>query len=100
MFCLALAVPPLQQTPVRKTRNRKRRFGGSLGNGMRRFVVACGVVYLLLALSLSSIAAAGPSKSTETIPLEQIHAGMKGVCYTVFQGTKPEPMNVEVLGIL
>jgi hypothetical protein len=25
---------------------------------------------------------------------------MKGVAYTVFQGTKPEPMDVEVLGIL
>ena len=26
--------------------------------------------------------------------------GMKGVGYTVFQGTKPEPMGVEVLGVL
>jgi hypothetical protein len=34
------------------------------------------------------------------MPLEQIHAGMRGVAYTVFQGTKPEPMDVEVLGIL
>ncbi len=25
---------------------------------------------------------------------------MRGVAYTVFQGTKPEPMGVEVLGIL
>ncbi len=40
------------------------------------------------------------SKSVETIPLSQIHAGMKGVAYTVFQGTKPEAMDVEVLGIL
>ena len=34
------------------------------------------------------------------MPLSQIHAGMKGVAYTVFQGTKPEPMEVEVLGVL
>src|SRR5256714_3948784 len=34
------------------------------------------------------------------IPLEQIHAGMRGVAYTVFQGVKPEPMDVEVLGVL
>src|SRR5438132_4969572 len=34
------------------------------------------------------------------IPVDQIHAGMKGVAYTVFQGTQPEPMDVEVLGVL
>jgi hypothetical protein len=34
------------------------------------------------------------------MPLAQIHAGMRGVAYTVFQGTKPEPMDVEVLGVL
>lgn len=32
--------------------------------------------------------------------MQQIHAGMHGVAYTVFQGTKPEPMDVEVLGVL
>src|SRR5208283_5647040 len=36
----------------------------------------------------------------ETISVEQIHAGMRGVAYTVFQGTKPESMDVEVLGVL
>jgi hypothetical protein len=40
------------------------------------------------------------NKSVETIPVSQIHAGMHGVAYTVFEGTKPEPMDVEVLGIL
>lgn len=34
------------------------------------------------------------------MPVEQIHAGMKGVAYTVFQGTKPEPVDVEILGVL
>lgn len=34
------------------------------------------------------------------MPLNQIHEGMRGVAYTVFQGTKPEPMDVEVLGVL
>jgi hypothetical protein len=32
--------------------------------------------------------------------VSQIHAGMRGVAYTVFQGVKPEPMDVEVLGVL
>src|SRR5205807_7172670 len=40
------------------------------------------------------------SKTVDTIPVAQIHAGMRGVAYTVFQGTKPEPMTVEVLGVL
>jgi len=40
------------------------------------------------------------SKPIETIPINQIHGGMRGVAYTVFQGTKPERMDVEVLGIL
>jgi len=37
---------------------------------------------------------------TPTIPVDQIHEGMHGVAYTVFQGVKPEAMDVEVLGVL
>lgn len=40
------------------------------------------------------------SIKTKIMPLDQIHAGMRGVAYTVFQGTMPESMDVEVLGIL
>ncbi len=45
-------------------------------------------------------ASAQSPTAVETLPLDQIHAGMHGVAYTVFQGTKPESMDVEVLGIL
>jgi len=41
-----------------------------------------------------------PTKDLQTIPVSQIHAGMRGVAYTVFEGVKPEPMDVEVLGVL
>src|SRR5579862_5641267 len=34
------------------------------------------------------------------IPLDQIHIGMKGTALTVFQGVKPEAMDVEVLGVM
>ncbi|MFY9842259.1 MAG: SpoIVB peptidase S55 domain-containing protein [Terriglobales bacterium] len=34
------------------------------------------------------------------IPLSQIHEGMKGTALTVFQGVKPESMDVEVLGVM
>jgi len=51
-----------------------------------------------LLISLSTVAQ--PLKPVDIIPVEQIHAGMHGVAYTVFQGVKPEPMDVEVLGVL
>jgi hypothetical protein len=54
----------------------------------------------VIALLLSSIIQAQTPKPVETIPVSEIHAGMQGVAYTVFQGTKPESMGVEVLGIL
>ena len=34
------------------------------------------------------------------MPLDQVKAGMKGVAYTVFEGVKPEPMPVDILGVL
>src|SRR5271163_4758544 len=34
------------------------------------------------------------------MPLAQIHEGMKGFALTVFQGVKPESMDVEVLGVM
>ena len=64
---------------------------------MRQAVLACAVVCAFL---FSPVTYAETSQPVETIPLAQIHAGMRGVAYTVFQGTKPEPMDVEVLGIL
>src|SRR5262249_29311052 len=35
-----------------------------------------------------------------SIRVSQIHAGIRVVSYTVFEGTKPEAMDVEVLGVL
>jgi len=32
--------------------------------------------------------------------VDQVRAGMKGVAYTVFQGTQPDAMGVEILGVL
>src|SRR5215831_16662174 len=43
---------------------------------------------------------ASSALSTPIITVDQIHPGMRGVAYTVFQGVKPEPMDVEVLGVL
>ena len=40
------------------------------------------------------------AQNPKTIAVNQIHAGMRGVAYTVFEGVKPESMEVEVLGVL
>jgi hypothetical protein len=37
---------------------------------------------------------------TKFFPLSEVKRGMKGVAYTVFEGVNPEPMQVEILGIL
>jgi SpoIVB peptidase S55 len=41
-----------------------------------------------------------PPEVTKFFPLSEVHKGLQGVAYTVFQGTKPEPMGVEILGVL
>src|ERR1051326_8670229 len=41
-----------------------------------------------------------PAPATPIMTVDQIKPGMKGVAYTVFQGTKPESMDLEVLGVL
>src|SRR6202167_4247421 len=61
------------------------------------------VVLSVVCLFTSLIALAQKSDSAQNppiIPVSQIHAGMHGVAYTVFEGVKPEAMEVEVLGVL
>lgn len=57
----------------------------------------CRVALLAVLLSLpAAVAAAAP----ETMPLDEIRAGMQGVAKTVVSGTKIEEFGVEVLGIM
>jgi hypothetical protein len=45
--------------------------------------------------------AAGPPPSNGGFfPLTEVRRGMTGVAWTVFSGSKPEPMDVEILGVL
>jgi hypothetical protein len=64
---------------------------------MRRVVLAGGLLSCLL--TFSYLVAQTP-KPVDIIPVSAIQKGMRGVAYTVFQGTKPESMDVEVLGVL
>jgi hypothetical protein len=61
---------------------------------MKKLLVALAV----LCVSLTTILTAQTTQPT--IPVDQIHPGMHGVAYTVFEGVKPEPMDLEVLGVL
>jgi len=63
---------------------------------MRKFCLAL----FVLGLSLPTILTAQNTPTQPTIPVDQIHTGMHGVAYTVFQGVKPEAMDLEVLGVL
>jgi len=58
------------------------------------------VLLALFVLGVSLPATLTAQTAQPTIPVDQIHPGMRGVAYTVFQGVKPEPMDVEVLGVL
>ncbi|MGB6856471.1 MAG: SpoIVB peptidase S55 [Terracidiphilus sp.] len=42
----------------------------------------------------------GPPRNPAFFPLNQLRAGMTGTAWTVFQGNDPEPMQVEILGVL
>jgi hypothetical protein len=41
-----------------------------------------------------------PPSTGGFFPLNQVHRGLMATAWTVFEGTKPEPMEVEILGIL
>jgi hypothetical protein len=65
------------------------------------------LAFALLVTSLSfpsfvcaQTASAPTAQNPQIITVSQIHAGMRGVAYTVFEGAKPESMDVEVLGVL
>src|SRR5438105_12420404 len=54
----------------------------------------------IAAVAQSATPLAQPRVAPEILKVSEIHRGMRGVAYTVFEGVKPESMDVEVLGIL
>src|ERR1700688_450048 len=71
-------------------------------------IVARTAVFTLLAgsLSVSLTAQAPPAPPSPPpsgggfYPVSQLHRGQMATAWTVFTGTKPEPMQVEILGVL
>ncbi|MGD0989713.1 MAG: SpoIVB peptidase S55 domain-containing protein [Candidatus Sulfotelmatobacter sp.] len=66
---------------------------------MKKSALGLFVAFLFLPL-LVSAQKSESAQNQPTIPVSQIHTGMRGVAYTVFEGVKPEAMDVEVLGVL
>src|SRR5215813_14483752 len=56
-------------------------------------------LYTIAVLAVVSLASESASNSN-LMPLELVRPGMKGYGMTVFQGSKPERFEVEVLGVL
>ena len=54
----------------------------------------------LFAGSLVAQVVPPPSATAGVFPLSKVHRGLHGVAYTVFEGTQPEAMDVEILGVL
>ncbi len=65
-----------------------------------------GLAQVATGTASESIAAASPvlpaipPKNTRIFPLAEVRRGLEGVAYTVFEGVTPEPMRVEILGVL
>ncbi len=53
-----------------------------------------------LAAQSAAVALTPPLSSGGIFPLSQVRRGMTATAWTVFQGSKPEPMEVEILGVL
>src|SRR5437868_3587421 len=100
MFCTALGLAPLP--PANWIQRRSLIFWLAELHLLQVKLMRRAFFLSIFALLLSTIIQiqAQVSKPVETIPVSAIHTGMRGVAYTVFQGTKPEPMEVEVLGVL
>ena len=72
--------------------------------------MVAGLPFMPLAKAQDAVASAAPGltpalagpppSSGGFFPLSQVHRGLQGIAWTVFEGSKPEPMEVEILGVL
>jgi hypothetical protein len=93
------AIFPRAAGPVRKI------VFAALVFSMKKAAVLLNVFFVFMSLGHAQTRAASlPAQQdpapTKIMKVDDVRPGMKGVGYTVFQGTKPEAMGVEVLGVL
>lgn len=53
-----------------------------------------------VAVPVNAVSAGAGAGQTRIFPLSEVKRGLYGVAYTVFEGVNPEPMEVEILGVL
>ena len=58
------------------------------------------LLLLFLFLMPFLVSAADTPSTLQILPESELRAGMHGVAYTVFEGVKPEAVDIEILGIL
>ena len=96
IFCSVFPLPAnAHAKPEYQARHLGRR--SVSGDLMRYLYLALAALSCLLPTSVTAVE---NRVQPQTISVDQIHAGMRGAAYTVFEGIKPEAMEVEVLGIL
>jgi hypothetical protein len=93
------AIFPRAAGPVRKI------VFAALVFSMKKAAVLLNVFFVFMSLGhaqthVASLPAQQDPAPTKIMKVDDVRPGMKGVGYTVFQGTKPEAMGVEVLGVL
>ena len=72
----------------------------SPGKATRRRAASLFAPFLLAIGTLLAQGPAGPPLNAPILPLDQVHRGQHGTAWTVFEGTAPEAMEVEILGVL
>ncbi len=80
-------------------------FVGVIATGCLVLAGTGGIAQAQAAPAVSPIAQSVPPPSSPPsnagfFPLNQVKRGLKGTAWTVFEGTVPEPMEVEILGVL
>src|SRR5580698_6982173 len=75
------------------------------GCSMKKAAILLNVFFVLVGVGFAQSPASSqtsqlPPATTQIMKVDDVRPGMKGVGYTVFQGTQPESMGVEVLGVL
>ncbi|HEX4322623.1 MAG TPA: SpoIVB peptidase S55 [Acidobacteriaceae bacterium] len=85
------------RNPFKKT-SRAQIFAAAVGAASIVLWGGCGFAQAQTAAVAATLAP--PPSSVGVFPLSQVHRGLHGTAWTVFEGTVPEPMDVEILGVL
>src|SRR5262245_53601862 len=70
----------------------------SVARGVSRTIMRRTTLYSILSVFI--VTAAPAYAAPEVLPLDQVQHGMKGIGRTVFEGTKIEDFQVEIIGVL